>query len=146
MQLNTYFLPGQWSIFFYLYKLKTDPFSCRNLLGNISGENWYNSGKDGGCNTFHVLWNHSFGEKNKESLPHTWRRKWQPTPVFLPGESHGQRSLTGYSPWASRVAQAWATSLSLSFFTSYYIKESILNDLQKYFRIQRNYFSLWIYL
>ena len=27
-----------------------------------------------------------------------WRRKWQPTPVFLPGESHGWRSLTGYSP------------------------------------------------
>ena len=28
-----------------------------------------------------------------------WRRKWQPTPVFLPGESHGQKSLEGYSPW-----------------------------------------------
>ena len=28
-----------------------------------------------------------------------WRRKWQPIPVFLPGESHGQRSLEGYSPW-----------------------------------------------
>ena len=27
-----------------------------------------------------------------------WRRKWQPTPVFLPGEPHGQRSLAGYSP------------------------------------------------
>ena len=27
-----------------------------------------------------------------------WGRKWQPTPVFLPGESHGQRSLEGYSP------------------------------------------------
>ena len=27
-----------------------------------------------------------------------WRRKWQPTPVFLPGESHGQISLVGYSP------------------------------------------------
>ena len=27
-----------------------------------------------------------------------WRRKWQPTPVFSPGESHGQRSLVGYSP------------------------------------------------
>ena len=26
-----------------------------------------------------------------------WRRAWQPTPVFLPGESHGQRSLVGYS-------------------------------------------------
>ena len=29
-----------------------------------------------------------------------WRRAWQPTPVFLPGESHGQRSLTGYSSWS----------------------------------------------
>ena len=28
-----------------------------------------------------------------------WRRKWQPTPVFLPGEYHGHRSLVGYSPW-----------------------------------------------
>ena len=28
-----------------------------------------------------------------------WRKKWQHTPVFLPGESHGQRSLAGYSPW-----------------------------------------------
>ena len=28
------------------------------------------------------------------------RRKWQPTPVFLPGEFHGQRSLVGYSPWS----------------------------------------------
>ena len=28
-----------------------------------------------------------------------WRRKWQPTPVFLPGESRGQRSLVGCSPW-----------------------------------------------
>ena len=31
-----------------------------------------------------------------------WRRKWQPTPVFLPGESHGQRSLVGYSPWGGK--------------------------------------------
>jgi len=28
----------------------------------------------------------------------SWRRKWQPTPVFLPGKSHGQRSLVGYGP------------------------------------------------
>ena len=28
-----------------------------------------------------------------------WRRKWQPTPVFLPRKFHGQRSLEGYSPW-----------------------------------------------
>ena len=31
-----------------------------------------------------------------------WRRKWLPTPVFLPGESHGQRSLMGYSPWGRK--------------------------------------------
>ena len=29
----------------------------------------------------------------------SWRRKWQATPVFLPGKFHGQRSLAGYSPW-----------------------------------------------
>ena len=28
-----------------------------------------------------------------------WRKKWQPTPLFLLGEFHGQRSLVGYSPW-----------------------------------------------
>ena len=31
-----------------------------------------------------------------------WRRKWQPIPVFLPGESHGQRSLVGYSSWGCK--------------------------------------------
>ena len=31
-----------------------------------------------------------------------WRRKWKPAPVFLPGESHGQRSLVGYSPWGHK--------------------------------------------
>ena len=31
-----------------------------------------------------------------------WRRKWWPIPVFLPGESHGQRSLAGYSPWSCK--------------------------------------------
>ena len=30
------------------------------------------------------------------------RRKWQPTPVFLPGKFHGQRSLVGYSPWGCK--------------------------------------------
>ena len=31
-----------------------------------------------------------------------WRRKWQPTPGFLSGKSHGQRSLVGYSPWGRK--------------------------------------------
>ena len=33
-----------------------------------------------------------------------WRRKWQPTPVFLHGKFHGQRSLAGYSPWGCKEA------------------------------------------
>ena len=35
-----------------------------------------------------------------------WRRNWQPTPVFLFGKSHGQRSLVGYSPWVAK-SQTW---------------------------------------
>ena len=46
------------------------------------------------------------GDKTSESHPRDreihWRRKWQPTPVFLRGESHGQRSRAGYSPWGRR--------------------------------------------
>ena len=32
-----------------------------------------------------------------------WRKAWQPTPVFLPGKSHAQRSLEGYSPWGQSI-------------------------------------------
>ena len=35
-----------------------------------------------------------------EKIP--WKREWPPTPVFLPGEPHGQRSLVGYSPWGHK--------------------------------------------
>ena len=39
-----------------------------------------------------------------------WRRKWQPTPVFLPGEFHGQRSLEGCSSWGwKKSVQEWVT-------------------------------------
>ena len=34
-----------------------------------------------------------------------WRRKWQPTTVFLPGKYHGQMSLVGYSPWHGKKSQ-----------------------------------------
>ena len=34
-----------------------------------------------------------------EVLTNTWRRKWQPTQVFLPGKSHGRRNLVGCRPW-----------------------------------------------
>ena len=43
------------------------------------------------------------------------RRPWQPTPVLLPGKSHGWRSLVGYSPWGREESDM--TSLSFSLFT-----------------------------
>ena len=46
-----------------------------------------------------------------------WRMEWQPTPVFLPGEFHEQRSLVGYSPWGCRdshMTEQLTLSLSLS--------------------------------
>ena len=42
-----------------------------------------------------------------------WRREWLPTSVFLPGESHGQRNLVGYSSWGLRVGHDWVTNTSL---------------------------------
>ena len=65
-----------------------------------------------------VFWSFPGGARSKETTCqcrihkrpgfHPWvgkipcRRAWQPTPVFLPGESHGQRSLAGYSPWSHK--------------------------------------------
>ena len=50
-----------------------------------------------------------------------WRRQWHPTPVLLPGKSHGWRSLGGYSPWGhkeldtkriSQILKMWMTLMS----------------------------------
>ena len=38
-----------------------------------------------------------------------WRRKWQPSPVFFPLKSHGQRSLEGYSPWGHK-SRTWLSN------------------------------------
>ena len=47
-----------------------------------------------------------------------WRREWQPTPIFLPGESHGQQSLVGYSPLGSKESDtAEQLTFSLFFFS-----------------------------
>ena len=51
----------------------------------------------------------------------TCRRKWQPSPLLLPGESHGQRSLTGYSPWGHKhwMRLKWLTQAHLHAFYRY---------------------------
>ena len=44
-----------------------------------------------------------------------WKKKWQPTDIFLPGKFHEQRKLAGYSPWSHKVRHSWAcTYLSTS--------------------------------
>ena len=48
----------------------------------------------------------------------SWRRKWQPTPVFLPGESHGRRSMVGYSPWGCKESYTTEQLHSLHLFVS----------------------------
>ena len=46
-----------------------------------------------------------------------WNRTWQPTPVFLPGKPHGQRSLMGYSPWDCKESDmtVWLISLHICY-------------------------------
>ena len=48
-----------------------------------------------------------------------WRKKWQSTPVLLPGKSHGQRSLVGYSPWRCKELD---TTERLHFHLNFYTK------------------------
>ena len=52
-----------------------------------------------------------------------WRRKWQPTPVFLPGEFHGHRIPVVYSPWGHKESDR-TEQLTLSFPGSSDSKES----------------------
>ena len=55
-----------------------------------------------------------------------WRRKWQPISVFLPGISHGQRSLVGYSPWGHRVGHCWVTKHTCKHVLKRRLKETCL--------------------
>ena len=48
----------------------------------------------------------------------SWIRKWQPTPVLLPGQSHGWRSLVGYSPWGHTESDT-TEQLHFHFFTKF---------------------------
>ena len=48
-----------------------------------------------------------------------WRRKWHPTPVVLPGKSHGWRSLVAYSPWGPKESDT-TEQLQFTHFTLYH--------------------------
>ena len=67
---------------------------CCDLCQRIWLPRWL-SGKESACQCKR----HRF-EPWVRKIP--WKRKWQPTPIFLPGKSHGQRGLVGYSPWGHK--------------------------------------------
>ena len=77
---------------------------------------WERNPKEGG---YMYMWDFPGGSNSMESacqcrrrrfhpwvrkIP--WNRKWHPTPVFLPGEFHGQRNLVGYNLWGSKKSDA----------------------------------------
>ena len=57
-----------------------------------------------------------------------WRRKWQPTPVLLPGKPHGQRSLVDYSPWDCRVGHDWVIACLACSFTMWFVITEFLTE------------------
>ena len=56
---------------------------------------WWFSGKESTCKCRRCGFNPWVGKIS-------WRKKWQPTPIFLLGKSHGQRSLACYTPWGHK--------------------------------------------
>ena len=66
------------------------------------GNEWqaYLVTQDSGGKRIHLPCRRSEFDPWVRNIP--WRRAWQPTPGFLPGESYGQRSLVGYSPWGHK--------------------------------------------
>ena len=64
-------------------------------LQHLTGFPWWLSGKE----SARQCRRHRFNPWVRKIL---WRMKWQPTPVFLPGKSHGWRTLAGYSSWGCK--------------------------------------------
>ena len=80
-----------------------------------------------------------------------WRRKWQPAPVFLPGEPHGQRSLVGYSPWGTESdvtehQQPIADSLCCMVETNTTLESNYIPILKKTIWRKRRLWKTGIYL
>ena len=83
-------------------------------LGFPSGSIGKGQGSLACCSTWGCKESDTAGQLNNQYRRHktcgfdpwvwkiTWSRKWQPISVFSPEESHGQRSLTGYSPWGHK--------------------------------------------
>ena len=73
----------------------TKQWGFEHQESRIRGFPWWLSGNDPTCQCRR----HGFDPWVRKT---PWGRKWQPTPVFLPGKSHGQSSLEGHSPWGRK--------------------------------------------
>ena len=71
-------------------------------------DNWprprWLSGKESACQSRRCRFIPGSGRspEGENGIPFPWRRAWQPTPVFLPGECYGQRNLVVYGPWGGK--------------------------------------------
>ena len=74
------------------------PWGCRRVRHDLAAAATYRGGFPGGSVVKNLpAMQESWFNPWVRKMP--WRRTWQSTPVFLTEESHGQRSLVGYSPW-----------------------------------------------
>ena len=76
------------------------------------------NGKESACNVEDYGSTSGLGRSSGEG-------KWQPTPVFLPGKSHGRRSIVGYSPWGGKESDTTERLHFLSFFHFPYNEKDI---------------------
>ena len=91
----------------------------RIMVQPLSGLPWWLSGKESTCQCRRPGPDPLVGK-----MP--WRRKWQPTPVCLPGKFHGQRSLVGYSPRGRKRVDI--TTLRLNTITTHQVLSSPLKE------------------
>ena len=72
-----------------------------------------------------------------------WRRKWQPTPVFLPGESQGQGSLVGCCLWGCTVGHDWS-DLADNWIWTFLIFLLLVCQVSN-FNVNKNYYIEMVY-
>ena len=104
LDIRAHFLPHFWRSV-HQYSKKGERFFRSELLCSLilSAFSWLSSSPTLSPNIKHTEAENSEIRIKVPDMPFTncavsWRRAWQPTPVFLSRESHGQKSLVGYSP------------------------------------------------
>ena len=99
-------IPSEWGISLFLLSSQLG-WGWSSGLGHPSGQQGFpgdSDSKEPACNVGNLGLIPGLG-----IFP--WRREWLPTPVFLPGKFHGQRSLPSYSPWGHSVRHSERLSL-----------------------------------